>query len=118
MAISPGTARGILAWLFTGAAYARPASFKVGIGFNGAEVSGGGYERQGFVPRYADGAVSNVAEIDFGVASASWGKVGDFLIFDGAPGGQLLATVPMIHSYEIGAGDRFKAPAGTIVLQG
>lgn len=118
MAISQGAARSILAWLFTGAAFVRPTSFKVGIGFNGAEISGGGYARKDFAPRYADGSVSNVAEIDFGVASAAWGKVGDFLIFDGAPGGQLLATVPMIHSYEIGAGDRFKAPAGTIVLQG
>ena len=87
------------------------------------EVSsvGTGYERQvlpnnktALTPA-ASGRVSNVAEITFPVALASWGTVVDVGIFDSLTGGSILydSPQPVGKSYE--AGDIAFFDAGDIV---
>lgn len=60
----------------------------------GTEVSGGGYARQDVSAEYgtaaAAGSVSNDAEVAFPQATANWGTVTHFGIFDAASGGNLL----------------------------
>ena len=89
----------------------------------GMEVSGGGYARQGiaFSPP-ANGATSSTAAVQFPTATAYWGSVESFGVYDAASGGTLLwfdvltdaNGAPSVKT--VTAGDIFQVPAGKIVL--
>ena len=90
----------------------------------GTEVSGGSYARVSVNPLDANwaatsgtnGQTSNVAAINFGTASASWGTITHFAIFDATSGGNMLVWGALTASKTVGSGDAFQIPAGSAVI--
>lgn len=73
----------------------------------GTEVSGGNYARKlhNTWTTSAGGAISNSGAVTFNTASASWGTVVAFGIFDAITGGNLLVWGDLTQSKTIGSGD-------------
>lgn len=90
----------------------------------GTEVSGGGYARVARAPLDANwaapsggnGQTSNVAAIDFGTASANWGTITHFGIFDASTAGNLLVWGALTASRTVNSGDAFQIPAGQLTV--
>ena len=90
----------------------------------GTEVTGGSYARVNVPPLDANwaatsgtnGTTSNVAAINFGTASASWGTVTHYGIFDATSGGNLLVHGALTASKTVGSGDAFQISAGGLVI--
>jgi hypothetical protein len=88
----------------------------------GTEVTGGSYARiaktaasQGFSAA-TTGVATNSAEIDFGTASANWGTVTHFGIFDDPTAGNLLGWGALVTPKTINSSDGGKFPVGTLTL--
>jgi hypothetical protein len=78
----------------------------------GTEVSGNAYARQAITFGAPSGGVSsNSAEIQFPIATGSWGTITHVGIFDAATTGNLLFHGALTASKVIGSGDRFTMPA-------
>lgn len=97
---------------------------------SGTEVSGGSYARVqvnpngGSSPTWDSAAVdapgykvANTHDITFPAATAAWGTVTHFGIFDAASGGNLLYHGALDTSKAVGSGDTFKFAAGDLVLR-
>ena len=83
----------------------------------GTEVSGGGYARQPVTLTAATaGSTSNAADVTFGPATADWGTVVAFAIFDAATGGNMLLYGNLTTSKTILAGDSAKFAAGSLTI--
>jgi len=87
---------------------------------SGTEVSGGSYARE--VVTFAapsGGASSNDALVSFTPATASWGTVTHFGIYDASTGGNLLYWGALTVSKTVDNGDIFTIPSGnlTVTLQ-
>jgi hypothetical protein len=86
----------------------------------GTEVTGGAYARVTTSAAdwntAASGSTSNANAITFPTASASWGTVTHFGIFDAATGGNLLRWAALGTSKAIGSGDTASFAAGSLVL--
>lgn len=89
------------------------------------EVSGGSYARQAVSASggwSAGGQVSagyevnNASDIAFPVASADWGTITHFAIYDASTSGNLLYYGALDASKAIATGDQFKFPAGTLKI--
>lgn len=93
----------LLDHLFGNTAYSAPATLYLALftvaptdAGGGTEVSGGGYARKAVTnnatnwPAAASGSKSNGTVITFNQASANWGTVVAFGIFDASTGGNLL----------------------------
>lgn len=86
----------------------------------GTEVSGGSYARASVTnnatnwPASSGGAKANGTEVAFATASASWGTVTHFGIFDAATAGNLLYWGALVASKLIGSGDTARFPIGDI----
>lgn len=96
----------------------------------GTEVSGGSYARKlvsptgGTAPAWAAAAadapgykVTNADAITFATASASWGTVAYFGIFDAATSGNILMHGALAESKAVGSGDTFRFGAGDLTLR-
>lgn len=85
----------------------------------GTEVSGGGYARQAvpFAAPDANGQVANSAQVTFPVATANWGTVAAFGIFDAAAAGNLLFYGNLGASKVIDTNDQLTFPASSITVQ-
>lgn len=96
----------------------------------GTEVSGGAYARQlvydnaSGTPDWTVGAVvatgygvENDDSITFPTATASWGTVTHFGIFDAATSGNLLMHGALDESKTVGVDDVFKVSAGNLKLR-
>jgi hypothetical protein len=88
----------------------------------GTEVTGGSYARvaktaasAGFSAASA-GSATNSADIDFGTASANWGTVTHFAVFDAATSGNQLGWGALGTSKTINSGDGGKFLAGAMTL--
>lgn len=114
-------------FLKAGAAVTQPTSHTLGLftsdpaeaSTGGTEVSGGAYARQAitFTTPTANGTAmrtSNAAQISFPAASASWGTITHYVIFDNS--GNRLIAGPLAASKTIGNGDIFQVPAGNFTL--
>jgi len=112
-----------------GADWARPATVYIALytvaptdAGGGTEVSGGAYERKAVTnnatnfPAASGGAKSNGAEIVFIEATASWGTVVAFGIFDAITGGNLLYWADLTTPKAIGSGDTPKFAVGDLDL--
>ena len=82
-------------------------------GTTGAEVSGGGYTRKAgsfTAPAQVDdeAVVYNSTEIDYGVATATWGNITHAAIFDAATGGNLLFHVKLTSEKLIETNDSLR----------
>lgn len=83
------------------------------------EVSGGSYARVSASGKFAApaaGAVANNASIAFAAASASWGTVTGFGIYDASTGGNLLAWGDLSASKTVGSGDTVSFASGALSL--
>jgi hypothetical protein len=105
-------------------AYTSPSAVYVGLFTvapgetgGGTEVSGGGYARQAVTfGAPSNGTVTNSADVTFPVATASWGTIVAFAIFDAASGGNMLIYGSLTSSKSVGSGDQFKFPAGQLQI--
>lgn len=82
-----------------------------------AEVVGGSYARQQ-VPAadwaQAGGAVENLVDILFPVATANWGAISHIAIMDAATVGNVLYHGALTTPRAVGSGDQFKINAGDL----
>jgi hypothetical protein len=119
-------------WLLGTAYIAAPATTYVALftvapandGTGGTEVSGGAYGRQSVASSgwaAASGAsptqTSNNGVISFGVATASWGTIVAWALYDAATGGHLIYTSNLTVSKTIGANDSFSFAIGSLVVE-
>ena len=83
-----------------------------------AEPSGGSYARiqtdENDWGTAASGALSNAEDILSPVATANWGTITHFALFDAASGGNMLAHGALTASQAIGIGDRLRFAAGDL----
>lgn len=83
----------------------------------GTEVSGGGYARQAITfTAPANGQVSNLADVSFPVATADWGTVTHFALFDAATAGNMLLYGAFSLSKIVQVGDQLIIRAGDLVI--
>lgn len=83
----------------------------------GTQVSGGAYARQAFsVNATSGGTTKPTGDVQFPVATASWGTVVAVGIFDAASGGNLLMWATFAASKAIAAGDQLVIPANDLVF--
>lgn len=85
----------------------------------GTEVTGGSYARKSTAGAdwnaASGGSTSNANAITFVTATASWGTVTHFGIFDAATAGNLLRWAALTTSKAIGNGDTASFAAGALV---
>ncbi|WP_211750242.1 hypothetical protein [Paenibacillus sp. Marseille-Q4541] len=86
----------------------------------GTEVSGAGYARQliTFSAASTSGVTtsSNAADIFYPVATAAWGTVTHFGIFDAATAGHLLYSGQITPNQPVVASNQLKIDAGTLII--
>jgi len=86
-------------------------------GTGGAEVSGGNYARVSTAGTdwnaAASGSISNAEDITFPEATADWGEIDYFAIYDASSGGNLLASGALDTSKTVSSGDTPKFAGGT-----
>lgn len=86
----------------------------------GTEVTGGAYVRQsvtfGAPGTPAQNQVTNTADVSFPVATADWGTVQHFAIFDASSSGNMLYHAALTASRTILTGDQFRFPAGQLIV--
>jgi hypothetical protein len=76
---------------------------------SGTEVSGGSYTRKAMAfSSPSNGATSNSSAVEFDQATASWGTVTHFGLFDASSSGNLLLHGALTTSKTIDSGDVFK----------
>jgi len=63
-----------------------------------------------------NGAISNSADIDFDVATSSWGTITHVGVRDASSAGSLLYYGPLEASVAIGIGDQFRILVGQLTL--
>ena len=103
-------------------AYTMPAAVYIGLStgsFNddnsGVELTGNGYARQSIAFDAAvAGTADNTAAAEFSPATASWGTVTHFGLFDASTGGNLLIHCAFTVGKLIDTGDILKVSAGDI----
>ncbi len=83
----------------------------------GTEVSGGAYTRQAITfGAPSNGTCSNSADVLFPVATAAWGTITHFAIYDAATGGNLLYSGAFTTAKTIAMDDQLKLAAGNITI--
>lgn len=106
------------------AAYSAPAGVWVGLHTTatnddntGTEVSGGSYARTAVTFSAASGgSTSNSATVTFPTATASWGTVTHFGLYDAATVGNLLYWGALTTSKTVDNGDVFTFPSGNLTV--
>lgn len=106
-------------------AYAAPVPF-VGLftapptdAGGGTEVTGGSYARVAITGDFSAavaGSSANTSEITFAQATASWGTVTDFGIFDAITAGNLLYWNALTTSKSVAINDTAKFAIGALVV--
>lgn len=84
---------------------------------SGTQVSGGSYTRMAVTFSAAvSGSTSNSATVTFPTATASWGTVTHFGIYDASSGGNLLYWGALTVSKTVDNGDVFTFPSGNLTV--
>ena len=104
--------------------YTSPADVYVGLfttdptdDGSGTEVSGGSYARE--IATFAapsNGSSSTNADVQFPQATANWGVVTHFAIFDALSGGNMLYHGILTAAKTIETGDVFKIASGNLTV--
>ena len=105
-------------------AYTSPTTVYVGLfttdptdAGSGTEVSGGSYVRQSATfAAPSNGASSTSADVTFPQATANWGTVTHFGVFDASTAGNLLDHGALTTSKTIETGDVFKISSGNLTV--
>jgi hypothetical protein len=115
----------VLDHLFDKGVYAAPAIYVAlscadpdDDGASAAEPSGGSYARietsnADWTPA-SDGVIRNADAIEFAPASAAWGTITHFVLYDAAVGGHPLAHGPLGIAQTVAAGDTVRFPPGDL----
>ncbi len=83
---------------------------------SGTEVSGGGYGRQIVTfTSPAGGQTQNTADIFFPIATAPWGTIVAFALFDASGGGNMLYFGNLNTFRSIMTNDQLKFPSGQLI---
>lgn len=99
---------------FRNVVYTPPATVYVGLftaapsdAGGGTEVATGSYARIAatFGAPSPSGTIANTGVLTFPTASASWGTVTHFGVFDALSGGNLMSWAPLTNSKLVGIGD-------------
>ncbi|ASS64685.1 hypothetical protein [Paenibacillus sp. RUD330] len=114
----------LLNHVLRGTVYTPPSALYIGLftsdptdAATGTEVSGGSYARQAVTFTSATtGSVSNFADVLFPVATAAWGTITHFGIFDAATAGKLLYYGTVTPTQSISTSNQLKLSAGTIIV--
>ena len=90
-------------------------------GSTGTEVTGGSYARKvsAFTaPVQVDGKANsyNNAEIDFGIATATWGNITHVALFDAATGGNMLYHEALVSAKLIETNDSLRFAANNLAV--
>lgn len=84
---------------------------------SGTEVSGGSYARKAITfGAPSNGASTNSAAVEFDQATASWGTVTHFGIYDASTSGNLLYHGALTASKVIDTGDVFKFATSSVTV--
>ncbi len=82
----------------------------------GTEVAGGGYGRQIVTfTAPSGGSTSNTAAVVFPIATAAWGTITAFALFDASSGGNLLYFGNLSTSRSIMINDQLQFPIGQLI---
>lgn len=119
----------VLDHVFGAAAYTAPATLYVGLFTatpsdtgGGTEVTGGSYARKSVTnnatnfPAASSGSKSNGTAITFAAATASWGIITSFGIFDAASAGNLLVWGPLTANKTVDSGDTVSFAIGALTI--
>lgn len=110
---------------FTGtASTSAPAAVYLGLSTasmnddaSGTELSGNNYTRKAITfASAASGSISSNAAVEFNAATASWGTISHWGIWDAATGGNLLYHGAFTTSKAIGSGDILKVASGSLTI--
>lgn len=83
----------------------------------GTEVTGGAYSRKAATfAAPSNGVTETTANLVFNQATANWGTVGYFAIFDAATGGNMLFHGALTTPKTIEIDDQFNIPAGNLTI--
>lgn len=83
----------------------------------GTEVSGGGYARQAVTfGAPSNGVFTNSADVVFPTATANWGTIVAFALFDAPTAGNMLIYGNLSASKTVNSGDQFRFPAGQLSI--
>ena len=83
----------------------------------GTAVTGGSYARTAVTFGAASaGSINNSVDVTFPTASADWGTVTSFGVFDASSAGNLLVWGPLVSNKTVFNGDIFKFLAGQLVI--
>lgn len=83
----------------------------------GIEVAGGDYARQQIAfGAPANGSTTNSNDVLFPVATASWGSISHFALWDAGIAGNVLLYGAFTQVKQIEAGDQFKVAAGNMTV--
>lgn len=117
----------LLDHVFGNAAYSAPATLYVGLytvaptdSGGGTEVTGGSYARVSVTnnatnfPAASGGAKANGTAVTFVQATANWGNVVAFGIFDASSAGNLLAWADLTAAKDVDNGDTASFAVGDI----
>jgi len=89
-------------------------------GTSACEPTGGSYARVETANAdwtgAAGGAVANADAIEFAQATADWGTITHFALYDTAVGGHLLASGPLSSPETVAAGDSVRFPPGDLTV--
>jgi len=89
----------------------------VGDDGTGAEVTGGAYARQAIAfGAPSNGVAANSGVITYPTATAAWGTVTHFGIWDAVSGGNLIYWAPLTASKVIDLGDIAKFNTGDVTI--
>jgi hypothetical protein len=111
----------VLKWTFTTDSVTRPTNWYVGLftdnpgeASGGTEVSGGSYVREAVTFAVTGDTASNVAAIEWPVATANWGTITHIAVFDALTAGDQIAYAPLTSAKTIASGDVLRIPASEL----
>ena len=111
----------VLQWTFTTGTVTRPTAWYLGLftsnpgdDNSGTEISGNGYARKSVSFSVTGDTATNVASVEFDVATANWGTITHIAVFDAVTGGNQIAYAALASSKVIETGDVIRVPAGDL----
>ncbi len=107
--------------VFGGSAYTAPSTLYVALFTSapsdtgsGTEVSGGSYTRMAMAFTVSSDTASNTSNVEFPKATASWGTVTHFAIYDASSSGNMLCYGTLPASKAVASGDTLRFNAGEL----
>lgn len=111
----------ILQWALTNGSPTRPTAWYIGLyttdpgeAGGGTEVSGNGYAREAATFTVSGDTASNNADIEFSVATGSWGTITHVAVLDALTSGNVIAYGALTASKAIDTGEILRIASGAL----